>query len=169
MTDSLQQATDLHDDRLFAHISRYIGIEDQTLLPQQFFASTSISAPPGEKQIRYRMLRDAVKEFRRYAFATSKRGRKTFAEVYSWVITNDYTWPYSFVNLCEVFSINPEAARAALILWKMKEQDRRDTEAAQTAGTDTSPRSEPGPELHAEGGTDEASEHAEGRGTEQAA
>ena len=125
-------------------------VEDQ-ILPNQFFAIQEF-APPGEQMIRFRVLRDAIREFQKFAFSHTKRGIKIFDEVYTWITTNDAAWPYSFVNLCEVFNIDAEAARGALVLWKKKEGERRDAEETQA---DTSPRPEPGPELQAEGGSNE--------------
>jgi hypothetical protein len=167
MTDDPMQQATVQPDRLFDHIRKFIdGIEDRPVLPSQFFESNASPVPPGEKMIRYRMLRDAIREFRRYAFATGKRGLKAYQETYDWLITNDYEWPYSFVNLCEVFSLDVEAVRAALLRWKLKEQEKREAKAAKAA---ESPRPEPCPQLQEEGGTDEASERTEGRDAEQAA
>ena len=36
-------------------------------------------------------------------------------EAYLWVDSDEQSWPYSFVNLCEVLNLSPEPTREKLI------------------------------------------------------
>ena len=49
--------------------------------------------------------------------------RAEFAEAECWVFTTDWDWPFSFVNLCELFGFDPEAVRRALRAWKRAGRD----------------------------------------------
>jgi len=142
-------------DKLLDRLRRFIdGIEDSPLLPSQFFGNDPIN---GEKRIRITMLRDAVREFRRYANAISEAGMAKYAEVQGWIIMNDHDWPYSFVNICQALHIDPEAARGALFRWKESDHGK-----ASKAQAHTSPRSECSPSLPPQGRTDEVPQRPEG-------
>lgn len=137
MADPITQATD-QPDRLIDHLRRFIdGIEDRPILPAQFFELSS-KLNCGEVKIRYRILRDGIREFRKHAFSTTPRGVAIFQETRAWILSNESEWPYSFSNLCEVLGVDPEAARAALIRWRNKEEVKRngmETRAAQEASS----------------------------------
>ena len=146
-------------DKLLDRLRRFIdGIEDSPLLPSQFFGNDPIN---GEKKIRITMLKDAVREFRRYANAISETGMAKYAEVQGWIITNDHAWPYSFVNICQALHIDPEAARGALFRWKESDHGKPIREKAQGKHT---PGAGPecSPSLPPQGGSDEVSQRSEG-------
>jgi hypothetical protein len=146
MADPIQQAADKEPDRLIDHLRRFIdGIEERPILPSQFFESTG-RLNGGETKIRYRILRDGIKEFRKHAFSTTPRGMATFRETQAWILSNDSDWPYSFSNLCEVLGIDPEAARASLIRWRNKEEVKRN-------GLETRPTQEASGEESGGGGS----------------
>lgn len=36
-------------------------------------------------------------------------GREMYADAYSWLVTNDTGWPYSFCNVCKILGLSNEA------------------------------------------------------------
>jgi hypothetical protein len=36
-------------------------------------------------------------------------------QAFEWVASHDHTWPYSFVNLCDLLNLNPESLRKELL------------------------------------------------------
>lgn len=96
-----------------------------SLLPEQFWGfqddSTHLS---GERALMWAVFADGIDTYRRTAHAASLRHRTGFKEAEDWVLSTDWDWPFSFVNLCETFGFNPEGVRAALTRWKQGHHQR---------------------------------------------
>ena len=45
----------------------------------------------------------------------SEARQRLYWEAYAWVASNDRSWPYSFVNLCELLDMVPDAVRQQLL------------------------------------------------------
>ena len=61
------------------------------------------------------VLIQAKQDLRRFAAAQGGIGREIYADAYSWVTANDFSWPYSFQNVCEALGLLPEFVRAELL------------------------------------------------------
>src|SRR5262245_24628497 len=60
-----------------------------------------------ERALALAVLRRAVFDLRRYdQDQTGGRVPRQYKEAYEWVVSDDRTWPYSFLNLCEALSIS---------------------------------------------------------------
>ena len=73
--------------------------------------------PPGlppEKAIAGSMLRQAAYDLRRFRGATSGVERQLYLDAYDWVTADDFSWPYSFVNICKSLNLAPEVVRLEL-------------------------------------------------------
>lgn len=55
------------------------------------------------------VLHQASADLRRFRNAKDAVGREMYADAESWFQANDTDWPYSFVNVCEVLGLSPEA------------------------------------------------------------
>lgn len=111
-------------DSLFDRMSKIInGVEARRVLPQQFFHPASPYS--GDIRLRYETLSEGIKEFRKYASPTAPEHIEIFDQAYNWVVSGDIDWPFSFVNLCETFGIDSDAARSVLLRWyhAQKNQD----------------------------------------------
>jgi len=92
-----------------------------TVLPEQFWhLGEGISELSGERALMWAVFTDGIECFRRNAHATSIQHRAEFAEAECWVFTTDWDWPFSFVNLCEMFGLNPFAVRHSLRAWRRR-------------------------------------------------
>ena len=61
------------------------------------------------------VLRQAKQDLRRFRAAQDRTGREMYGDAYSWVTSNDFSWPYSFLNVCEALGLSSEFLRAELL------------------------------------------------------
>src|SRR5574341_1139860 len=92
------------------------------VLPEQFWGEQGVQNSAfrltGERALMWAVLADGIDSYRRTAHATAPAPRMEFDDAERWVFTTDWDWPFSFVNLCEVFGFDPAGIRSALIRWK---------------------------------------------------
>ena len=86
-----------------------------TVLPAQFWhrehGSTHSS---GECALMWAVLADRIECYRRNAHATAPQQCLEFRDAEAWISRTDWDWPFSFVNLCEMFGFDPAGVRFAL-------------------------------------------------------
>ncbi len=80
--------------------------EFETVLPVQFHAAQRRCALQPEKRLMLAVLEDAVLAY--------LRGLHQSPETAAWFESDDFTWPYSFANLCEGLGLDRAAVRVAL-------------------------------------------------------
>lgn len=73
-----------------------------------------------EHELMQAVLEAAVVDFRRYINARDTKGKKRFVDAEAWILSDDFAWTFSFVNVCEVLSIAPDYLRQALLGWNRK-------------------------------------------------
>ena len=61
------------------------------------------------------VLAQAKQDLRRFRGAPDRVGREMHRDAYSWVASNDFAWPYSFLNVCQALGLSPEVQRAELL------------------------------------------------------
>jgi hypothetical protein len=61
------------------------------------------------------VLVQAKQDLRRFRAVKDRIGREIYADAHSWVAADDWWWPYSFLNVCQVLGLSPEALRAELL------------------------------------------------------
>ena len=80
-----------------------------SVLPEQFWAShEETTYLSGERALMWAVFADGIDTYRRNAHGKSLRQRTEFKEAEHWMLTTDWDWPFSFVNLCETFGFNPQ-------------------------------------------------------------
>ena len=95
------------------------------VLPEQFWeAKLTSSCSTGEIALMWAVFADGIDCFRRNVGATTGQGRLDFEEAEAWIFATDWDWPFSFVNLCEVFGFNPNSVRWQLQLRKQERQHK---------------------------------------------
>jgi hypothetical protein len=60
------------------------------------------------------MLKQATQDLRRFHGAVSAIERELYLDAYRWVMSDDFSWPFSFLNVCESLNIVPEDIRRDL-------------------------------------------------------
>ena len=61
------------------------------------------------------VLKQAAQDLRRFHGATSGVERELYYDAYRWVMSNDYSWPLSFPNVCQILNRAPEQLRQELV------------------------------------------------------
>jgi hypothetical protein len=61
------------------------------------------------------VLSQAVNDLRKFHSATNGAERELYLDAYSWIMADDFSWPYSFLNVCKSLHVCPEVIRAELL------------------------------------------------------
>lgn len=67
-----------------------------------------------EKGLAAGVLKQAAHDLRRFQTATTGVKRELYLDAYSWITADDFSWPYSFMNVCKTLDVCPEAMRTEL-------------------------------------------------------
>ena len=85
------------------------------VFPEQFYGSPhQPSQVRGEVALMQTVLKDALECFQKQFGAPRFRDYRIAREAEQWFFTDDYQWPFSFVNICSVLGIDPEYIRRGL-------------------------------------------------------
>jgi hypothetical protein len=57
------------------------------------------------------ILEQATLDLRRFHGGTSAIERELYLDAYRWVISDDCSWPFSFLNVCQLLNLAPETIR----------------------------------------------------------
>ena len=80
--------------------------EFETVLPAQFYSPQRRCSLQPEKRLMLAVLDDAVLAY--------LRGPQRVPETEAWFQADDFSWPYSFANLCDALALDRQAVRVAL-------------------------------------------------------
>ena len=93
--------------------------QPDTVLPAQFFlALRQRTGSQGARRLVVAVLEDAVDCFQKYLGAEDRRNCKLYADAEAWLFSDDNSWPFAFVNVCEALGIQPPFLRRGLLLWR---------------------------------------------------
>ena len=68
-----------------------------------------------EKGLAAGVLKQTAHDLRRFQAATKGVKRELYLDAYSWITDNDFSWPYSFVNVCKLLDVCPEVVRTQVL------------------------------------------------------
>jgi hypothetical protein len=68
-----------------------------------------------QKDLAAGILKQAAQDLRRFHGATSAIERELYLDAYRWVISDDCSWPFSFLNVCQLLNLAPESLRQELL------------------------------------------------------
>lgn len=101
-----------------------LGAADQALplmavLPEQFYGPPTDDGPAArERALRRTVLEDAFRCFQRQFVTNGRRAQRLAREAEEWFFTDDFQWPFSFVNICAVLGLEPASIRLKLKRWR---------------------------------------------------
>ena len=96
-------------------------IAPAAVLPEQFHSSPRQHYHLcGEAALMRAVLEDAIECFQKQFGTPRFRDYRIAREAEQWFFTDDYQWPFSFVNICSVLGIDPEYIRRGLNKQKAK-------------------------------------------------
>ena len=75
----------------------------------------ALSNESPEEALAIGMLSQAAHDLRRYHRAACGMERELYLDAQSWIIIDDFEWPYSFVNICQILQVSPESIRTELL------------------------------------------------------
>ncbi len=61
------------------------------------------------------ILKQAALDLRRFHGGTSEIERELYLDAYRWVISDDCSWPFSFLNVCQALNLAPETVREEVL------------------------------------------------------
>jgi hypothetical protein len=67
------------------------------------------------KELATEILKQAALDLRRFHGATSALEREFYLDARRWVTSDDCSWPFSFVNVCQVLNLAPESVREDML------------------------------------------------------
>ena len=76
-------------------------------------AETPVPTP--EKGLAAGVLKQAAHDLRRFRGATKGFKWGLYLDAYSWITANDFSWPYSLVNVCKLLDLSPDVVRAEVL------------------------------------------------------
>jgi len=68
-----------------------------------------------QRELAAGVLKQAAQDLRRFHGATSRVERELYFDAYRWVMSDDYSWPFSFPNVCQILNRHLEELREELI------------------------------------------------------
>ena len=74
-------------------------------------AAEDYQSATSQRDLAAGILKQATQDLRRFRNPTGGIERELYFDAYHWFISNDYTWPFSFLNVCQLLDLDPEAVR----------------------------------------------------------
>ena len=68
-----------------------------------------------QRELAAGVLKQAKRDLQRFHSAPSAIERELYLDAYRWVMSDDSTWPFSFLRVCECLDLVPEDVRQDLI------------------------------------------------------
>jgi hypothetical protein len=78
-------------------------------------ANNADSLEESERELAAGVLKQAAQDLRRFHGATSTVERELYYDAYRWIMSDDYSWPFSFPNVCRLLNRVPEDLRQELV------------------------------------------------------
>ena len=94
----------------------------ETILPSQLAES---AARPPEHRLMLAVIEEAFHGYVASLNRSDRRSRRRFKEVEGWFASDDVSWPFSFVALCEKLDLQPDYIRAGLRRLRYRGVSRR--------------------------------------------
>src|SRR5712675_3253922 len=61
------------------------------------------------------ILKQAGLDLRRFYGRTSEIEREFYLDAYRWIMSDDCSWPFSFLNVCQALNLAPDIVRQELV------------------------------------------------------
>jgi hypothetical protein len=96
--------------------------EPHTVLPVQYFTRLQRSAAKsGEQRLMVAILEDAVAVCSRANAPKTSKGRQVLRETLRWIRSNDRTWMFSFLRVCDMLDLDASAIRRGIRIMRGEE------------------------------------------------
>jgi hypothetical protein len=78
-------------------------------------AAEDYTSETSQRELAAGVLKQAAQDLRRFNSATSAVERELYLDAYSWLTSEDSSWPFSFVNVCQLLNLPAESLRQELL------------------------------------------------------
>jgi hypothetical protein len=78
-------------------------------------AAEGYTSETSQRELAAGVLKQAAQDLRRFNSATSAVERELYLDAYSWLTSEDSSWPFSFVNVCQLLNLPAESLRQELL------------------------------------------------------
>ena len=68
-----------------------------------------------QKELAAGILKQAALDLRRFHGGTSAVEREFYLDAHRWVMSDDCSWPFSFLNVCQLLNLAPETVREEVL------------------------------------------------------
>src|ERR1700750_2283910 len=68
-----------------------------------------------QKELASGILKQAAEDLRRFHAAKNEVERELYKDAYRWVMSDDCSWPFSFLNICQLLQLAPDVLRQDLL------------------------------------------------------
>ena len=109
---------------------QFSPLQPDTMLPVQYYADRGEHLEEPTKRLMHAILADAIRCFQTYADVKHGPRRQEFAEARYWLFFEGGNGPFSFLNICEVLSIDPRSIRRSLTRWRDRHKSAGEQSAA---------------------------------------
>src|SRR5213079_1201379 len=97
-------------------VDAFLKAESDNARSAHFFAPPAEPAQPTpEKGLAAGVLKQTARDLRRFHAATRGVKRELYLDAYSWITAHDFSWPYSFMNVCKLLDLCPEVVRTEFL------------------------------------------------------
>ena len=78
-------------------------------------AAVDYTFETSKRDLAAEILKQAAVDLRRFHGAASAIERELYFDAHRWVTSNDCSWPFSFLNVCQLRNLVPEIVREELL------------------------------------------------------
>jgi len=78
-------------------------------------ATYDYTCETSQKDLAAGVLKQARLDLRRFHNATNEIEREFYLDAYRWVTSDDCSWPFSFLNVCQLLNLTPDIVRQELV------------------------------------------------------
>lgn len=100
--------------------------EPDVMLPSQFFGDGDSGLEGGERKLMAALLSDGVEAYINQSMLVADNARVKNTDALEWIETEDYSYVFSFDNVCQCLGINPEYLRLGLDRYVRAINERRE-------------------------------------------
>jgi hypothetical protein len=82
-------------------------------------ATEDYTSETAQRELAAGILKQAALDLRRFHAGTSAVEREFYLDAHRWVTSDDCSWPFSFLNVCQLLNLAPETVREEVLgdLW----------------------------------------------------
>lgn len=75
----------------------------------------TLNSDGNQRELASGVLKQAAQDLRRFHGAATTIEREFYLDAYSWVMSDDLSWPFSFLKVCQLLNLVPEDVRQDLV------------------------------------------------------